>query len=115
MFITLASSSGKDTPQYKAFLESFETIVRCIKATPGAKQTIIRKFKEKSWLDPNTDCSEDNIVTCALARVEQNAIQFQDFVSILRGTTGMDDVVRRLEEKEEKFYKNLSTNVSMFM
>ena len=59
---------------------------------------------------------EDNIVTCALARVEQNAIQFQDFVSILRGTTGMDDVVIKLEEKE-KYYESLPTkiNVSMFM
>ena len=64
-------------------------------------------------MDANTDCSEDDIVTCALARVEQNAIQFQDFVSILRGTTGMDDVVIKLEEKK-KYYKSL-TNVSMYM
>ena len=64
-------------------------------------------------MDANTDCSEDDIVTCTLTRVEENTIQFQDFVSILRGTTGMDDVVRRLEEKE-KYYKSLP-NVSMFM
>ena len=64
-------------------------------------------------MDANTDCSEDDTVTCTLTRVEQNAIQFQDFVSILRGTTGMDVVVIRLEEKE-KYYKSL-TNVSMYM
>ena len=65
-------------------------------------------------MDANTDCSEDDIVTCTLTRVEENTIQFQDFVSILRGTTGMNDVVViRLEEKE-KYYKSL-TNVSMYM
>ena len=106
--IIISSSSGKDTPQYKAIRESFGAIVRCIEATSRAKQTIIRDFIEKSWIDANTDCSEHDIVKCALARVEQNAIQFQDFVSILRGTTGMDVVVIRLEEKE-KYYKSLST------
>ena len=50
-----------------------------------------------------------------LTRVEENTIQFQDFVSILRGTTGMDVVVKELEEKEEKFYKSLSMNVSMYL
>ena len=114
MFITLASSSGRDTPQYKAILRSFETITNCIIATPSAKQAIIRKFKMESWIDVNTDCSEDDIVQCALERVQQNAFQFQQFISMLRNTTGMADIVRILEEKE-KHYKMLSTNVSMLL
>ena len=112
MFITIASSSGRDTPQYKAILRSFETIINCIIATPSAKQTIIRKFKMESWIAVNTDCSEDDIVQCALERVQQNAFQFQQFISMLRNTTGMADIVRILEEKE-KHYKMLSTNVSI--
>ena len=114
MFLTLASSSGRNTPQYKAILRSFETITNCIIATPGAKQTIIRKFKMESWIAVNTDCSEDDIVQCALERVQQNAVQFQQFLSMLRNTTGMADIVRILEEKE-KHYKMLSTNVSILL
>ena len=66
----------------------------------------------ESWIAVNTDCSEDDIVQCALEKVQQNAFQFQQFLSMLRNTTGMADIVRILEEKE-KHYKMLSTNVSI--
>ena len=101
LLYTPALSTGRDTPQYNAVLSLAETITARLKTTK-AVQSLSWKYKEKKWIDPNTDFNEDNLVSCALENIRQDATQFLTFVEMLSNTTGMDDIVDKLKEKEKE-------------
>jgi hypothetical protein len=89
---------GRNTPQYQVVQSSMEHITRALKATPDATKTLTLKFKQKGWIDPTTDCSEDQLITCAMGKIENDSSTFQDFVAMLSDTAGLQDVVNRTSD-----------------
>ena len=85
------------TPQYKAVQKSMEDIIRAIRATPSAKDTLCIKFKQENWIDMTDDCSEAQLVECVLEKIRQDPSKFATFVSMLRDTPGITDVADKLE------------------
>ena len=77
-------------------------IVRAIEATPSSMGTISRKFKSRDWIDPNTDCSGDDLIRCALERIKQDPKQFPVFIGILRETPGMKAIADKVNQRERK-------------
>ena len=73
-----------------------------IKATPSSVETLSGKFKSKSWIDPNANCSEDDLICCALERIKQDPKQFPVFVSMLRETPGMIQIADKVNQRERK-------------
>lgn len=61
------------------------------------KRNILIRFKENGWVDPAEECSEDDLMKCALQKIELIPSHFQILVNILKDTVGMQDIVKLLE------------------
>ena len=88
-----------------------EDIIRSIKATPSAHDTLCTKFQVKGWIDALAECSAKQLVQKALGKIEQDSSNFSIFVTMLRDTPGLDiaDVVEeRMRELGELWYMNVS-------
>ena len=103
IIIKIACSTGRETPQYKAVLHLFEAIVQAIKATPSVKESLSIKFITAEWIDTTTQCTEKELVQCALGKIEQESSKFQTFVRMLRETTGMDTIAKMVKQKETDY------------
>ena len=77
--------------------------MQAIKATPSVKETLSIKFKMAEWIDTTTKCTEEELVQCALEKVQQDPNHFQTFVRMLQDTPGMDIIAKKLEQKERDF------------
>ena len=87
-----------------------EDIIRSIKATPSAHETLCIKFQVKDWIDVLTECSEKQLVQKALVQIEQDSSNFSTFVTMLRDTPGLDiaDMMEeRMRELGELWYMNV--------
>ena len=84
---------GKDTPEYQRVLGNMEKITKALATVPGAKKSLSLKCKGKEWFDVSASISEEELVKLVLLRIEQKADQFDVFVSMLKGITGMDQIV----------------------
>ena len=67
-----------------------EDIIRSIKATLSAHETLCTKFKVKSWINVLATCSEEQLVQSALVKIEQDSSNFSTFVTMLSDTPGLD-------------------------
>ena len=81
---------------HSVLLTSLDSIIETIKATPSAKDSLSVKFKMSRWIDANVDCSEADLVFCALGRIQQDPNQFPLFLAMLRATAGMDIIADKL-------------------
>ena len=93
--------SGKETPQYKAVLQSMEDIKRSIKATPSALETLRTKFQMTNWIDYVDKCSEKELVVCALENIRNDSSKYSTFLAMIRDTPGLDTVANIMEQKKE--------------
>ena len=78
-----------------------EDIIKSIRATPSALDTLCTKFQARGWVDVLTECSEKQLVLKALVQMEQNSSNFLTFVAMLRDTQGLgvaDIVEERMRE-----------------
>ena len=87
---------GKNTPEYKKMLNKMQRVIDALVVTPGAKQQLDVKCKEKSWFTISASVSEGELIEFVLERVNQNADQFDVFLSMLNKIDGMDQVVADL-------------------
>ena len=92
--------SGTETVQYKTVLSLLDDTTTAIRAIPGVKETLTNKFKMKEWIKHTTDCSEADLVNCAVEKVRQDAEHFSILVDMFRGTPGMDIIADRLEQSD---------------
>ena len=108
---SLPIHSGRETPQYKATLQSMVDIIRSLKASPSAHRTLCTKFKVKSWMDVLAKCSEEELVQTALVKIEQNSSNFSIFVTMLHDTPHLD-IADMMEERMRELGKLWYMNVS---
>ena len=89
--------SGRDTPEYKAVLETSGSIISTLLATPGSASTLSTKFMEKNWIDITAKPSAKELVVCACAKIELKASEFKTFLEMLNDMAGMSIIVKKLK------------------
>ena len=71
-----------------------------LKSSPSAKERLTLKYQENKWMDVQEQPDEQALIAIALQRIEMNCQQFDTFVSMLKGITGMDLVVKAIIDGE---------------
>ena len=92
----MATSSGKETKEYKSVLAHSCEITKLLKLNIGAKDDLTKKYQQKRWIDIAESPSEDGLVRLALGRISTNAADFNEFIDMLSSTVGMDSIVTKL-------------------
>ena len=96
-------ASGGDhvhTPEYDSVLQNLTCIIDHLKVNGDAKERLILKFKEKSWIDITfTPKEKDDLILKALNRIREDAKDFLVFIEMLQDITGMDGIVDKLKGK----------------
>ena len=93
-------SSGTNTTQYRAVLNSLQDIITAIKATPDMKETLSVKFMMEQWIQPTAACSEADLAKCALEKVRQDPEQFSILVDMFYNVAGMGIIAKKLVQEQ---------------
>ena len=88
---------GKNTPEYQRVLGNMGKITEALATTPGAKEALSEKCKEKGRLSLSVNPTEKELVEFWLVRIDQNTDQFDVFVSMLGKIAGLDLIVECLK------------------
>ena len=91
----MATSSGKETKEYKSVLAHLGEITKHLKLNIGAKDDLTKKYQQKSWIESENP-DEDGLIRLALGRISTNTADFNDFIDMLSSTVGMDSIVTKL-------------------
>ena len=86
--------SGMETIEYKKLKENMSTVTDTIEVVLTAKESLITKFKESAWMSTTVkSASASSLVSLALNRIKIDVNDHLKFVDMLRGITGMDQIV----------------------
>ena len=88
--------SGKGIPEYQRVITNLESITTALQLNPPASQSLRQKCKEKKWLGLAANPREEQLATFVLGRIEQDANQYDEFITMLRDIEGMDLIVKTL-------------------
>ena len=81
---------------YDRVLSILDKIKRSLKAISGAREALTLYYKQEKWLNVTENPTENELVTIALTRIEQDPNQYDVFMTMLRKTEGMDLIVKML-------------------
>lgn len=90
-------ASSKKTREYKSVLEHIGNISYFLKVNSGAKQALTFKYQQKEWIDITESPDETSLVRLVLTRISFDPSQYHIFMDMLKGITGMDIVVKKIE------------------
>ena len=83
-----------ETMEYKKLKENRSTVKDTIEVVPTAKESLRTKFEENTWMPTTVESvSANSLVTLALNRIKNDINDHSKFVDMLRGITGMDQIV----------------------
>lgn len=71
-----------------------------LRSTPGARELLTLHYKQNKWLKVTENPREDELVTFALVRIEQDPSQYDIFITMLRDIEGMDLIVNIISSGE---------------
>ena len=89
--------NGKESEGYKSVRANIGTISSHLRANSAAKEALIIKYKEHSWLNPNATLDETGLVTLVLNRISNDVRQYDAFIGMLRDIEGTDLIVDKLK------------------
>ena len=81
---------------YDRVLSNMDGIISALKLTSDATDKLTRKYKQKGWMNITGKPTEDELVTLALNRIQQDPNQYGLFIDMLRDIPGMDLTVDRI-------------------
>lgn len=90
-------SKGKDTAEYKAFMDVSTSLIETLKATPDARDALSNRFMQKGWIATTATSSESELVHLACNKIKQKASEYETVLKMLKEMEGMDIVVETLE------------------
>ena len=86
---------------YNSVLRHRNGIIADLKTTPGAKLLLTLEYQQKQWIDTTVHPTEDQLVTLALSRIQQDPKQYDVFINMLRNIAGMGLTVDRITSFSE--------------
>ena len=81
---------------YDRVLSNVDGITSALKTTPGSTDNLTGKYKQKGWMNIAEKPTEDQLVTLALNRIQQDPNQYDLFIDMLRDIPGMDLTVGKI-------------------
>ena len=88
---------------YSSVLRHMNGIIADLKTTPGAKRLLTLKYQQEQWIDITVHPTEDQLVTLALYRIQQDPNQYDVFIDMLRSIAGMELTVGRITSFSELY------------
>ena len=85
-----------ESSEYQCVLHNLDNIATQLEALPAAKDRLTRKFKSKEWLGLTAKPTEEELVTVALVRIQQDSSQYGEFVHMFQDIPEMDLLVKTL-------------------
>ena len=92
-------TSGEDSQQYKAVLGHLRALVDALKVTPDAQSCLQQEFQMKSWLSITSPASADQLIRTALTRIANDVKDYDVFINMLQGITGIKHVADKITSK----------------
>ena len=77
----------------------FTQLYDTLRATPGAEEGLLVRFKEINWVDINEKATVQELIENALNRIKYDATKYTVFIDILKNMAGTDQVVSSIEGK----------------
>ena len=69
---------------------------RALKVQPGAKEELTLLYQQNKWLEIHEKPSTDELITLAAARIQQDSKQYEPFLTMLRGITGLGFIADKI-------------------
>ena len=93
-----ATTSGKDTKEYKTVQKYESAIIDALDASPTAVNSLVSKFIEKDWFAPKDrkNATAEVVADGALTRIKLNSRCYREFIEMLRDIPGMDIILEKL-------------------
>lgn len=85
-----------DTPQYKKVVENLEVLQERLKVNRQASQDLEVKFKMEGWVGISAQIGAQQLAILALNRIKYDVNQYNVFLKMLRGITGMEDIAKKI-------------------
>ena len=95
--------SGKETVEYRKVLAYLGIIVKALKANKEAKDSLCLKCKEKKWIETTHANDPEPLMGIILNRIETEVGTYEEFMTMLGNTVGMDLVEKEIREAKSKF------------
>ena len=70
-----------------------------LKATPGAVDDLLVRFKQIEWMGINEKATADQLIENALNKIKYDATKYTVFIDMLKNMAGTDQVVPSIEGK----------------
>ena len=74
-----------------------EQLYDTLRATPGAEERLLVRFKQINWVDMNENATAQELIENALNRIKYDATKYSVFIDTLRKMAGVDQVVSSIE------------------
>ena len=88
--------AGRRTPQYLAVQKNLVTLVRTLKATDDAKETLLTLFKVRGWLDQLVQTKADGLITKALDQIDNDVENYEVFIEMLKEVSCIEEAVKKI-------------------
>ena len=86
---------ARESSEYRAVLDEMSTIIDHLKLHQGARESLTTKYQQKKWLGITEHPQPKELVTLALGRIANDPREYDVFMDMLKGITGMDLIVNK--------------------
>ena len=86
--------------EYSRVLSNLATITDTLKLSPGAQAKLTQLYQQYKWLEITENPNADELVRLALERIKLDPNQYDLFVSMLHGITGLDIIADTITSGE---------------
>ena len=94
---TMAIAGSKETKEYTTVLQHMDSIIEHLEVHSKAKESLIVKYQQRQWIATTESPDETLLVKLALNRISDDVSQYHIFIEMLKDTTGMDVVVKKIQ------------------
>jgi hypothetical protein len=97
--------SGKETLEYRKVLANLVDIVRALKATQEAGESLHLYCVQESWIDPTSSTAPEKVMCTVLVRIEKDVGDYCKFMRILGYISGLDQIKKAIKTTTCKYKK----------
>ena len=90
---------------YDRVLSNLVDITRTLKVLPSAQTELTQLYQQNRWMDITDKPNADELVTLALERIKGDPNQYDLFIAMLQGITGMENIAHKITSGESDYFK----------
>ena len=74
---------------------------------PSAQTELTQLYQQNRWLDITDKPNPDELITLALERIKVDSNQYDLFVAMLQGITGLESIAHKVTSGKNKLVKSI--------